>query len=124
MTFSDAVSSYKQQKQWQAELEALSDEARLLLEWMRRGYRLRVEKHGQAATLEKPQSFPDRQTPTPPSGIWVSAAAEVKKSKFVFQLTREGNPPASERKPHEGWRYGWEELGLDGEKYEWWVLMQ
>lgn len=85
------------------------------------GMRLAIARDGSGARL-----IPDRRfSPDADEQLLSAEVAEsLLQGGLLHELTEHGEPPASERKPNEGYRAGWRETGLPGEQYRIFVMTQ
>jgi hypothetical protein len=91
------------------------------------GMVLRVPFKGSPSLIENVRArFPLAYPGGPREAIPVSAddAAAAISSGRLFKLTKDGNPPPAERKKHDGYRLGWQEIKLDGTSADLYVLLQ
>jgi hypothetical protein len=85
-----------------------------------------------AATLERRKGTADTQHPQQQLAVPGRLLPELLGSEggFEFQssqlgkLNRDGYPALSERKPGQGWKSGWAEMGLDGSIADWYLMVQ
>lgn len=95
-----------------------------LYEMMGRGGKLRVPLNGSQITVNIRDVASSKWADWEVHPISLEAFQELAATGFIHKLTEHGEPPSEQRKPRDGWRSGWREIGLDGESADWWVCTQ